>query len=128
MEGVLLASVVLACWLGVIGMLRMREPMQALHYLSLPSLATVLLTAAVFVATGSSQAAWKTLLVTMILLVSNAVVTHAMARAFRARQLGHWEPLDGDPIEFTRDDAEREADADTETSRTGSGRTLETPQ
>ena len=24
------------CWLGVLGMWRMREPMQALHYLALP--------------------------------------------------------------------------------------------
>jgi multisubunit Na+/H+ antiporter MnhG subunit len=55
--------IALFCWLGVIGMWRMREPMQALHYLSLPACgASVCLVIAVFLKTGSSQASWKTLL------------------------------------------------------------------
>ena len=100
-EAVLLAGVVLSAWLGVIGMVRMREPMQALHYLSLPAcLGSVLLTVAVFVETGSSNTAWKTLLICILLLAVNSVVTHAIARAFRTRQLGHWEPRPGDPVEF----------------------------
>ena len=41
----------------------------------------------------------------------NSVGTHATARAFRARELGHWEPRDGDPIEFVRDAGERGEDA-----------------
>lgn len=99
-EGVLLGAVVLLCWLGVLGMWRMKEPMQALHYLSLPSTAgAILLTVAVFVAQGFGQAAWKVFLIAVILLWTNSVVTHATARAFRSRELGHWEPLDGDPIE-----------------------------
>ena len=100
-EAVLLAGVVLSCWLGVVGMVRMREPMQALHYLSLPAcLGSVLLTVAVFVETGNSNTAWKTLLICFLLLAVNSVVTHAIARAFRTRQLGHWEPRPGDPVEF----------------------------
>jgi len=99
-EGVLLGAVVLLCWLGVLGMWRMKEPMQALHYLSLPSTAgAILLTVAVFVTQGFGQAAWKVFLIAVILLWTNSVVTHATARAFRSRELGHWEPLDGDPIE-----------------------------
>jgi multisubunit Na+/H+ antiporter MnhG subunit len=98
---VMLALVVLACWLGVLGMLRMREPTQALHYLTLPSTIGILgLTAALFVETGWSSIAFKTLLIAMVLLGINSVVTHATARAFRTRELGHWEPLDGDPMEF----------------------------
>jgi multisubunit Na+/H+ antiporter MnhG subunit len=93
--------IALFCWLGVIGMWRMREPMQALHYLSLPACgASVCLVIAVFLKTGSSQASWKTLLICGLLLASNSVVTHATARAFRVRQLGHWQPRTGDPIEF----------------------------
>lgn len=107
-ETVLLSLVVLLCWLGVIGMLRMREPMQQLHYLSLPAVASMVLVIAVFAQTGPSQASWKSMFIAVVLLTVNSVVTHATARAFRARQLGHWEPLDGDPIEFTRDDARRE--------------------
>lgn len=102
-EAILLVGVVLSCWIGVIGMLRMREPMQAMHYLSLPAcLGSVLLTIAVFLQTGNSNTAWKTLLICVLLLAVNSVVTHAIARAFRTRQLGHWEPRPGDPVEYVR--------------------------
>jgi multisubunit Na+/H+ antiporter MnhG subunit len=97
----LLGITVAACWLGVVGMLRMRTPTQALHYLTLPATAGIFaLTIAVFVESGVSSTAFKTLLIAFILLAINSVVTHATARAFRTRQLGHWEPRDGDPIEF----------------------------
>lgn len=97
----LLGAVVILTWVGVIGMWRMRDPMQALHYLSLPgSLGVAALTAAVFVETGMSSEAWKTLLIALVMLGINSVVTHATARAFRTRELGHWQPRDGDPMEF----------------------------
>jgi monovalent cation/proton antiporter MnhG/PhaG subunit len=103
-EAVFLVLLVCVCWLGVLGMWRMREPMQALHYLSLPaSIGGILLAVAVFLEEGSSQISWKTLLIAGILFAINAVGTHATARAFRARELGHWEPFNGDPIEFVRD-------------------------
>jgi multisubunit Na+/H+ antiporter MnhG subunit len=98
---VLLALVALLCWLGVFGMWRMKEPTQALHYLSLPAAAgTIPLTIAVLISQGIGQAFWKVLLIALVLLASNSVVTHATARAFRARRLGHWEPMDGDPLEM----------------------------
>ncbi len=85
----LLAIVVLLCWLGVVGMLRMREPMEALHYLALPASAgMVLLCVAVFLAQGWGQVSLKTVLIAVILLTFNSVVTHATARAFRVRALG----------------------------------------
>lgn len=100
---VLLGSLMISCWLGVLGMWRMREPIQALHYLALPVWgATIFLTAAVFLQTGKGTAGWKTLLICLVLLAINSVVAHATARAFRARELGHWQPRDGDPIEFVR--------------------------
>jgi multisubunit Na+/H+ antiporter MnhG subunit len=98
---VLLGSVAISCWLGVLGMWRMKKPIQALHYLALPVWgAATFLTAAVFLQTGNGQAAWKTLLICLVLLAINSVVAHATARAFRVRELGHWQPRDGDPIEF----------------------------
>jgi multisubunit Na+/H+ antiporter MnhG subunit len=104
MVRILLCLVVLFCWLGVLGMWRMREPVQALHYLSLPVWgATVFLTAAVFLQTGNSQAGWKTLLICIVLLAINSVVTHATARAFRTREIGHWQPRPGDPVESVRE-------------------------
>ncbi len=100
----LLILIVASCWIGVLGMWRMREPMQALHYLSLPASAgATFLVIAVFLQLGSSQISWKTLLISLILFAINSVGAHATARAFRTRELGHWEPLDGDPIEFVRD-------------------------
>jgi len=105
MEDALLILVMLLCWLGVLGMWRMKEPMQALHYLSLPATAgAISLSIAVLLSQGLGQAFWKALLIAFILLASNSVVTHATARAFRARQLGHWEPLDGDRIEMIEED------------------------
>ena len=107
---ILLGITVLSCWIGVIGMLRMREPMQALHYLGLPaSLGVVALTGAVLVETGISSTTLKTALIAVVLLGINSVVAHATARAFRTRELGHWEPRDGDPIEFvSKENARRE--------------------
>ena len=97
----LLAIVVLASWVGVLGMLRMPHPTQALQYVALPATAGVAAAiVAVFLQTGIGPTAWKTLLIGLVLLAVNSVVTHATARAFRTRELGHWEPLDGDPIEF----------------------------
>lgn len=99
---VLLAVTALSCWLGVLGMIRMRDPFQALHYLGIPGIVgTGSLTAAVFVETGWSQASWKCAIVFLILVAANSIGTHAAARAFRARAKDHWEPQPDDPeIEF----------------------------
>jgi len=98
---VLLGVTVVSCWVGVIGMLRMREPMQAMHYLGLPaSLGVTALTGAVLSETGLGSTTFKTALIAVVLLAINSVVAHATARAFRTRELGHWEPRDGDPVEF----------------------------
>ncbi len=93
----LLALTALCCWAGVIGMLRMREPLQALHYLSLPaSVGVVALAAAVWVEKGAGEDALKTALIAVILLAFNSVTTHATGRAFRMRQLGHNQPEDAE--------------------------------
>ena len=105
-EVILLAIVVLCAWLGVLGMLRMKEPTQALHYLSLPAVGAIALVIAVFAETGASQAFFKTIAICIMLLAVNSVVTHATARAFRAREIGHWEPRTGDNMEFVRDTKE----------------------
>ena len=82
-------------------MWRMREAMQALHYMSLPAaVASVTLTAAVACQTGASQATAKCVAIAVILIGINSIVTHATARAFRVRELGHWEPRQDDKVEF----------------------------
>ena len=100
-EAGLLVVVVASCWLGVIGMVRMRTPVQALHYLSLPATGGgIALVAVFFVATGNSQTSWKAVMICVILLAINSIVAHATARAFRARELGHWEPRDGESMQW----------------------------
>lgn len=98
----LLAFTCLSCWLGALGMVRMRDAYQALHYLGVPAVAGLSsLTLAVFLQTGWSQASWKCGLILAIMLAANAVGTHAAARAFRQREKGHWEPDPRDPeVEF----------------------------
>lgn len=98
----LLALTAVGCWIGVIGMIRMRNAHQALHYLGVPAiLGGGAVTLAVLVQTGWSQATWKCGILFLLLLASNSVGTHAAARAFRQREKGHWEPLpDDSEIEF----------------------------
>lgn len=99
---VLLGLTAVSCWIGALGMIRMRNAFQALHYLSYPALAGMTcLTLAVWIETGWTQATWKCLIIFAILTASNSVGTHAAARAFRAREKGHWEPFPSDPeVEF----------------------------
>jgi len=99
---VLLGVTAATCWLGCLGMVRMRDPFQALHYLALPAIpGMAALTLAVWIQTGWTQATWKCGLLFAILLAANSVGAHAAARAFRARRKGHWEPQPDDPeVEF----------------------------
>lgn len=103
-QNVLLGAIVVSCWLGCIGMLRMRDPTQALHYLSFPAgVAAVLLPFAFFCVSGWSIATLKAAIIALLLLSSNSVVTQATARAIRVRALGHWEPKDEDGIEYVQE-------------------------
>lgn len=99
---VLLGITAVACWIAVLGMVRMRDAFQALHYLSYPAiLGMSALTVAMFIQTGWNQAAWKCGIILLVLLASNSVGTHAAARAFRQREKEHWEPEPNDPeVEF----------------------------
>ncbi len=98
---IFLCITAVACWLGVLGMWRMREPIQALHYMTLPAaVGSLTLTVAVGCETGLSQATAKCFAIALILIAINSIVTHATARAFRVRELNHWEPGPGDNVEF----------------------------
>lgn len=89
----LLAVTCVSCWLGALGMVRMRDPFQSLHYLGIPAIAGLSsLTMAVFLQTGWSQASWKCAIILVTMVAANSVGTHAAARAFRQRAKGHWEP------------------------------------
>jgi len=97
----LLTLVVLSCWIGALGAWRMHKPMQALHYLALPTGAGALsLVVAVVLETGWGTTAAKMIAISAILIVTNAVGAHAAARAFRVRKLGYWQPRKKDGVEF----------------------------
>ncbi len=103
-EGLLiggLAAAVVFCWIATLGAWRMREPTQALHYLSLAAtVAIVFLTFVLFLQFGWNSASMKTLLICGILIATNSVGTHATARAIRVRKLGHWQPSEQNGVEF----------------------------
>ena len=71
-----------------------------LHYLApVTTVGTVALVAAVVVKEGWGQSAIKTVFVFLILLLVNAVLTHATARAARVRKFGDWVPTPEEYIE-----------------------------
>lgn len=76
-----------------------RDVFNRLHYLApVTSVSMTLLLAAVIVKYGWGQASLKTFLVWFVLLLINAVLTHATARAARVRELGHWRPYPSEHI------------------------------
>jgi monovalent cation/proton antiporter MnhG/PhaG subunit len=97
-----LVIVAATCWTGALGMIRMRDPYQALHFLGIPAVVGMAaLTLAIWLQTGWTQATWKSGIILIVLAASNSVGTHAAARAFRARRKEHWEPEPDDPeVEF----------------------------
>ena len=54
---------------------------------------------AVVVKEGWSPASLKSMLVFLLLLITNPVVTHATARAARIRQFGHWVALRAERVD-----------------------------
>lgn len=100
-----LALAVLCCWIGALGAWRMHTPTQALHYIALPTgLGAIFLTVPVVLQTGWGSTAAKTIAICVILIVTNAVGTHAAARAIRIRKLDHWKPREEDGVEFIEEE------------------------
>lgn len=90
------ALAVLSSWL----MLRMKDEYQMMHFLSPPaSVSAILITIAIFLQQGRKPESFKMLFLALVLLMMNAVVTHATARAFRWRETRNdWEPRDGKEV------------------------------
>lgn len=85
--GVLLAIGVLAFAFTAVGLLFSRDVYDQIHYLAPGSLmGTVAFVAAVLVHEGFSQMGAKSILILILLLISNPVLSHATARAARVRR------------------------------------------
>ncbi len=90
---VLLGAAVLVTLLSVLGMIRMRDPYQRMHYLGPPaSLSAAFITLAIFLQRGFKPEACKAFFATLVLICMNSVVTHAAARAFRIAEVEDWHP------------------------------------
>jgi multicomponent Na+:H+ antiporter subunit G len=91
---------VATCLICCLGIVVMEDFFERLHYMATVStVATVALLIAVVIEQGWGQAAIKMSLIVIVLLLMNAVLTHATARAARVRELGQWQPVKGEKIE-----------------------------
>ena len=96
---VLLAAGVLVALVSVLGMMRMRDPVQRMHYIAPPaSVSAVLLTIAIFLQDGMKPESFKALATTLVLIGMNTAVTHAAARAFRIADNKDWKPERGEEV------------------------------
>ena len=88
---VFLGIAVVMTWLCCLGILLMPTFYERLHYLAIvTTISAFSILIAVVIQEGWGQATLKTIFVCLVLLLINAVVTHATARAARVRSLGHW--------------------------------------
>lgn len=87
----------LLCCVGIAVMKNCYERLHFMAPVSTISAAAVLI--AVVIEEGWGQAAIKMSLILLVLFLTNAVLAHATARAARVRELGHWQPAEGETIE-----------------------------
>ena len=88
---VFLGIAVLSVWLCCIAIIVMPNFYERLHYLAtVTTISAFSILVAVVIEEGWGQATVKTTFTCVVLLLINAIVTHATARAARVRTLGHW--------------------------------------
>lgn len=102
---VLLWAAVLITIVSVLGMLRVRDPYQRMHYISPPaSLNSFLIAIAIFIQRGLKPESFKALFVVFVLVGMNTIVTHATARAFRIAEVPDWDPAEGEEVPILSSD------------------------
>lgn len=103
---VLLGAAALVTLLSCVALATMRDALQRLHYVAPPAtLASALVTIALFVDEHDADARGKAVLVTIALTMMNGVATHATARAARIRDHGTWVPVAGERVPVRGRDA-----------------------
>lgn len=96
---ILLALGVLITLVSVLGMWRMRDPYQKMHFIAAPAfLSAGCFTAAIFLQDGLKPEAFKALITTFVLIGMNTAVTHAAARALRISETKNWNPARGEEV------------------------------
>ena len=105
--GCLLGVAVLLCLLCGLGVAIVRDPYQRLQFNTpVASVAVPLVAAAVWVADPQWQSRIKATIVAVVILLMNAVLSHATARAARIRQLDRWAPTPDEHIPLVTDRGE----------------------
>lgn len=99
LEAGLLAVCGVAALVSSIGVLMARDFYERLHYMGpVGSLGVVATAGALLLKEPFTSAGLKVIMVTLLLVISNSVLTHATARAGRIHQLGDWRPKRGEDI------------------------------
>jgi monovalent cation/proton antiporter MnhG/PhaG subunit len=95
----LITFAVLITLASVLGMLRLRDPYQRMHYIAPPaSLSAIFITIAIFLQQGLKPESFKAIFVTVVLIGMNTMVTHVTARAFRIADTKDWHPAEGEEV------------------------------
>ncbi len=90
---IFLWSGVITAALSAIALPLSPEFLDRLHYMApVADVSAVLIVIAVVMQEGWGQAAFKVILICVVLIIMNAVLAHATARAARVREFGHWNP------------------------------------
>jgi len=77
---------VAACWLGTLGFVRLRTPLDRVHCVTFVNAAAgAAVIAAAFVADGASDRALKIVLIVVVNLLAGAAVSHMTGRAITQR-------------------------------------------
>ena len=101
----LLVSGVLLYALTSAGLLLASEVNDQIHYLAPGTLiGSVVVTFAVLLHEGFSQAGVKAILIMTLLIISNPVLSHATARANRIRKVHQLPPTPAEHIPFAKDE------------------------
>jgi len=94
-----LAVAVLVAWICCLGLWLMEDFFDKLHFMApVTTVSMFFVLLAVVIETGWGQATVKTILVLVIMLLINAVLTHATARAGRIEEHGQWQPCSGEKV------------------------------
>ena len=90
---VLLAIAAVTTAICCLALVFLNDVFDRMHFLApVTAIAMPALLAAVVIQEGWGQATLKTVLILFAMLLVNAVLTHATARAARIRELGNWQP------------------------------------
>jgi multicomponent Na+:H+ antiporter subunit G len=97
---VLLVLGVVVALISCIGVLAMPNIFDRLHYTApAATLGAFAIVLAIVAEEGWSAASVKSMLVLVLLVMTNPVLSHATARAARIRQFGHWVALRAERVD-----------------------------